>query len=804
MKKFIKDFTDNIKTFSLRTINALTPAKETITGGGLGIIIVAALTLIIPLSGMIKYAGIHVVITTIVAVLLAAVLTAQLANLILQLAIKIPLVLRLAIFGAIPVVLISFGTNTQTFIFMFFLLSILSFMAGAGVWLLHRWKWREISLKNRVLTLMALIAGFGGLAGGTAWLLHPGKDTEPPLNSSYLVESLPDKLEVPDPSSAGNYSIEYLTYGSGEDKHRKEYGEDAMIITHPVNGSAFLSAWKGIAGKLRTWYFGFDRYNLPVNAKVWYPEGKGQFPLLLAVHGNHLAQDWSEGGYSYLGKLLASRGYIFVSVDQNFLNGSYTNIFNGLSNENDARAWLLLKHLQQWRKWNSDSLSPFFNMVDMDNIALAGHSRGGEAVGHAALFNTLPHYPDDARKLFDFNFNIRAIIAIAPSDRQYEPAGTGTPLKDISYFVLHGSHDADVQSFLGMRQYNRLSFSPGFNGFKSALYIYRANHGQFNTSWGKKDFQPPRINLFNLKQLLPEEEQQQIAMVYISAFLEATLKKRADYRPLFMDHRKGREWLPETIYLNQYEDPRMLIISDFNEDLDLTTTSMERGCIETKNLTLWREETAKIKWGEQETRSAIVGWNNSENDCIPASYTFMLPEGIPGNPDCRMLFITLADSDESPDPESLDFKPINNKVESNNEPENTDKKTNILLSDQRDNEVCSNEELKGIDFTIELTDESDRIISFPLGRCSLLQPRLEKQMAKMDFMRTAPKSETVFSFFYFNLDDIAGKDSEFNSENIKKLSLVFDRTESGVIIINNAGLMPAFEKTGHNLSLTEH
>ena len=92
------------------------------------------------------------------------------------------------------------------------------------------------------------------------------------------------------------------------------------------------------------------------------------------VHGNHNPQDFSDPGYGYLGELLASRGFILVSVDENFING-------GLRGENDGRAWLLLKHLEAWKQWNDCAGSPFYHKVDMSNIALMGHSRGGEAVG---------------------------------------------------------------------------------------------------------------------------------------------------------------------------------------------------------------------------------------------------------------------------------------------------------------------------------------------------------------------------------------------------------------------------------------
>lgn len=53
--------------------------------------------------------------------------------------------------------------------------------------------------------------------------------------------------------------------------------------------------------------------------------------------------------------------------------------------EMPLRGWLLLQHLAQWQQWNDLSGNPFSNKVDMERIALIGHSRGGEAVVWAAL-----------------------------------------------------------------------------------------------------------------------------------------------------------------------------------------------------------------------------------------------------------------------------------------------------------------------------------------------------------------------------------------------------------------------------------
>ncbi len=177
--------------------------------------------------------------------------------------------------------------------------------------------------------------------------------------------------------------------------------------------------------------------------------------MIIAVHGNHLATDYSDSGYAYLGNLLTSKGYIFVSIDENFLNTSpYDDLFmlKVLKNENPARGWLILEHLKVWKKWNHTKDHPFFNKVDMNRISLIGHSRGGEAVAIAALYNQLPSYPENGTIKFDCHFVIRSIISIAGTDSQYKPAGQLTHLKDISYLAIQGSHDMDVSSFDSVNQ----------------------------------------------------------------------------------------------------------------------------------------------------------------------------------------------------------------------------------------------------------------------------------------------------------------------------------------------------------------
>ena len=96
--------------------------------------------------------------------------------------------------------------------------------------------------------------------------------------------------------------------------------------------------------------------------------------------------------------------------------------------------------------------------------------------------------------------------------------------------------------------------TPARGGFKAALYAYRANHGQFNTVWGRGDQGPWSGGLLNLHPLETAEEQQDVARTAISAFLEVSLHDAAGYRAFFRRPMAGREWLPEDVCLVRSDD----------------------------------------------------------------------------------------------------------------------------------------------------------------------------------------------------------------------------------------------------------
>ncbi len=385
-------------------------------------------------------------------------------------------------------------------------------------------------LRRARWVLFVVVAG--GWIALVAWVWTPAVDPYVALESPPA--SATSTLRAEDPSQRGRYAVRSLTYGSGGDRRRGEYGAGVAFRTPAVDVSRWFTIAPRFQATARRWYWGFGPDAFPLNARVWYPEGDGPFPLVVVVHGNHRMEEPSELGYAYLGELLASRGFILASIDENFFNRSWSGDLGG---EMAARAYLLLQHLATWRTWNETPGHPFHRRVDMERIALMGHSRGGEVVALAAALNRLPCLPDDCTTRFDFRFPIQALVAMAPIDEASQLASQPTPIENVSYLVLHGSHDGDVASFEGLRAFKRARFTDGRDRFKAAVYVYRANHGRFNTRWTDDDVGPPFEPFAVRRSLLSPEEQRRVAQVFIGGFLEATLNGRREYRPMFRDAR---------------------------------------------------------------------------------------------------------------------------------------------------------------------------------------------------------------------------------------------------------------------------
>ena len=454
--------------------------------------------------------------------------------------------------------------------------------------------------------LALAVAGVAVISLGMHWFFGDGQD---PYVRKPQPQPEPPMVLREDPAARGPYAVSLLTYGSGRDPYRPEYGDDVDIRSPGVDLRTLLPEWRGFRAAHRNWWWGFGLEDAPRNGRLHLPDADpGDLrPVALIVHGNHRMEDFSDAGYDYLASVLASHGIATASVDANFLNGTWSGDFGG--REMPARGILLLEHLRQFRTWNRDPRSPLYNRFDLDRVALLGHSRGGEAAAIAAAFNDLPHFPDNADYRFDYGFGIQSVVAIAQIDRRYPRR---MALNDINFLALQGSYDTDEPSFHGLRQFHRTKLDgaagrpEGALGFrlKAGLVAHRANHGQFNTTWGM-DSGLWGMFWLNRAPLLSPTDQQRVAEVYVSAFLRATLLGEAEFVPLLRDYRAGADFLPATRYQNQYADSRTQVVAGFEEDLHLGTATQAGATITARGFSGWSEEEVLFRDGSRQATSAV-------------------------------------------------------------------------------------------------------------------------------------------------------------------------------------------------------
>ena len=403
--------------------------------------------------------------------------------------------------------------------------------------------------------------------------------------------------------TAGPHLVETLDYGPGR-----------QLEAGTVDLTRYMSRdTDDLTGSYVDVYLEYDLGHVPLEGRVWYPADGENCPVLFIAHGNHEITTQSYLGYAYLGEYLASHGYVVVSVDQNACNM--------LTGENDGRAVLLLEHIGVLLEYSQEAGNPLQGRIDPESIAIAGHSRGGEMAATAYLFNGYDCYPENGAVDFDYHYKIKSIIAIAPTVNQYKPADHSVKLEDVNYLLLHGAADRDVTRFMGMAQYENVSFTGAGDYLKTALYIAGANHGQFNSLWGAYDQAGPFASLLNVESLLSQADQQQIARLFVKVFLDVTLRGDQTNRDLLTDWDSFASQLPRTVYVQCYETSRFTAIADFEEDSDLTTAAGKGVTLSADGVRLWTEELVNFAGDTAyDTHALRLNWQG------PASYTLALPE----------------------------------------------------------------------------------------------------------------------------------------------------------------------------------
>ncbi|MDQ3166498.1 MAG: hypothetical protein M3Q17_10165 [Actinomycetota bacterium] len=212
------------------------------------------------------------------------------------------------------------------------------------------------------------------------------------------------------------------------------------------------------------------------------PKRPGPAPLVLFLHGRHQAcyggrggDGWPCGGtskpvpsylgYDYSQQSLASQGYATVSISANAINAQDFASFDGGAR---ARSVLVRHHLELLASWSADPTSArWAGALDMEQVVLVGHSRGGEGVDQAAIDANLEQ-----------PYRITGQVLIAPTDFAYQTAAY------VPTAVLLPYCDGDVYDLQGQRFVDAArDLTADDTSLRSSVLIRGANHNFFNTEW---------------------------------------------------------------------------------------------------------------------------------------------------------------------------------------------------------------------------------------------------------------------------------------------------------------------------------
>ena len=152
------------------------------------------------------------------------------------------------------------------------------------------------------------------------------------------------------------------------------------------------------------------------------------------------------------------------------------------------------------------------------------------------------------------------------------PVGHPVEISDVNYLLIHGSNDQDVSSMCGEKQYNNVTFTEDSEEFniKTSVYILGANHGQFNSRWGRYDMEAVTNCYLNTYNFLDEADQKLIAKAYIRTFLDTTLDIDDTYASLLADYSAYTSYLPDTVYITNYCDSDYVSICDFQDSTNIS------------------------------------------------------------------------------------------------------------------------------------------------------------------------------------------------------------------------------------------
>ncbi|MFG2004570.1 hypothetical protein ACGFNU_36005 [Spirillospora sp. NPDC048911] len=289
------------------------------------------------------------------------------------------------------------------------------------------------------------------------------------------------------------------------------------------------------------------------------PRGK-RFPMVVFLHGLYdtctgggdAGTSWpcprgsraipSYRGFDYIGRRLASHGYVVVSISANGINAPD---HGGPSREGmNARGLLVQKHLDLWKQWSAKGGKPFgkrfLGAIDFMRVGTMGHSRGGEGV--------VRHYEINAAR--GRPYGVRAVLPLDPSDF-FRPVATGTAMAVV--LARCGGKGIGVEYYDDARY--RLA---GDRGAKHTVTVMGANHNYFNTVWTQDDWRGDRRSACHPSRptRLTAAQQRNVGIAYVAGFFRSHLGGERALAPMWRGETVPRSIAPAKVLVSRLAPSR--------------------------------------------------------------------------------------------------------------------------------------------------------------------------------------------------------------------------------------------------------
>ncbi len=295
------------------------------------------------------------------------------------------------------------------------------------------------------------------------------------------------------------------------------------------------------------------------------PQGtSGPRPLALFLHGRHgtcyqgtaePTLEWpcpagrtalpSHRGYERMQQLLASQGYVTVSISANSINAQDNGQTGGqppVDGGAQARSSLVRSHLGHWADWagsgrpGAPAVVRTAPVADMSRVLLVGHSRGGEGVSRAAVDSLTPPPAGQDGYSGTVRWQIRGLALISPTAFGQNPA------PDVPSMTILPGCDGDLIDLQGQLHVDATRGVGRGAALHSSVFVFYANHNYFNTEWtpglsAAKSFDDypsqhdPICRTISPNRLTPDQ-QQNVGKTYVAAAAAAFVAGNDGARPL--------------------------------------------------------------------------------------------------------------------------------------------------------------------------------------------------------------------------------------------------------------------------------